>query len=180
MTDNTPTTVNAETQTIIRVYPHVFNQSDEVASISSDKKIQSVIQMNPNDETSKFFSLLRFTPYADIMENSIRVIDLERKKKLQFAVLQKPNLEADARRCFLADDDGVGEICLSVIQRGLKREGRSSFTDSTAQTDVKVKPHILQELKVATLKRGERVSGKPSARETVSSLFYTIVFANKN
>lgn len=145
---NRTTTTDASTQTVIKVFPHILAPF-QMAKASSDKKMQTEISIKPDDRIEQFYSLLRFTPYQDIQENCLRIIDLPRLVQLQF----NPKVAFDkmsqmARQFSLADDDGVGYICCELIHR-LDRMQRRSLTDTGMQTDMKVAPHLLKEQEVA-------------------------------
>lgn len=148
-------TVDAAVQTVIRVYPHILDQpkyQQYGARISSDKKMQTEISIKPDEKNEQFYSLLRFTPYQDIQENCIRIINLPRQVRLQF----NPGVEFDkmaqvARQFSLADDDGVGYICSELIHR-LGKRYRPAYVEEGAQTDLNVYPHLLSDEHVATVK----------------------------
>lgn len=145
------TTVDVAVQTVIRVYPHIL-EPDNIARVSSDKRMQTEISIKPDEKNEQFYSMLRFTPYQDIQENCIRIIDLPRQVRLHF----NPGVETDkmaqtARLFSLADDDGVGYICSELVYR-LARKHKLSYVDEGVQTDLNVYPSLLKNEHVATVK----------------------------
>ncbi|CAH1104602.1 unnamed protein product [Psylliodes chrysocephalus] len=135
------TFAHANTQTIIKVHPHML-EIDQIPKVTTDRRQGTVLSITPKPDNN-FYSLLRYTPYSDIKENSIRVLDIPRLPKLQFhSIAESEEMEQRAREFSLADDDGVGYLCCSLIRRELCHN-RTCFFDSEAQTDVSVVPHVL-------------------------------------
>lgn len=146
-----PNLVNSSTQTVIRVYPFVIEGVTQFADIKSDKKIQTVLTVKQNLESNKFYTLLRYTPFQDIKEDSVRVLDIPRFRKLQFVSNSVPqNAEEKAAEFSMIDDDGVGYICSDVLQR-LQNRTPKAYKDAEAQTDVRARPHILDSVSVASI-----------------------------
>lgn len=145
------TTVDASVQTVIRVYPHILDPQN-TARVSSDKRMQTEISIKPEERNDQFYSLLRFTPYQDIQENCIRIMDLPRQVRLHFnPVVESDKMAEIARQFSLADDDGVGYICSELIYR-LARRQKPSYVDEGVQTDLNVFPNLLRDQHVATVK----------------------------
>nr|CAI5858077.1 unnamed protein product [Callosobruchus analis] len=132
-------------QTIIRVSPHVFDTITDYAVVSSDKKMQTLIATKPRDQNSQFYSMLCYTPFQDIKEDALRVLELPRKPRLQIksAATSQDILKA-ALKFSLLDDDGVGYICSEVMHRRALRF-KKAFTEASTQTDLHVQPHILND-----------------------------------
>ncbi|XP_050498311.1 uncharacterized protein LOC126879276 [Diabrotica virgifera virgifera] len=140
-------TADVQVQTVIRVYPHILEGSD-LPKITTDKKLQTVLSESPKD-SEHFYALLKYTPYSDIIENNIRIIDIPRKKKLTFrALASSSEIEDHIRELTLSDDDGVGYLCAEIL-RGRETQHKQHFSDSHTQTDVLVHPHILEDQDVA-------------------------------
>lgn len=134
---------DSSTQTVIRVYPFILEGFSHYANIQSDKKIQTTLSVKQDLESSKFYSLLRYTPFQDIKEDSLRVIEIPRPRRLQFSsfALHK-NLDVIAKMFSLEDDDGVGYICSEVLHR-VEHKFTKALKDAEVQTDLMVSPHIL-------------------------------------
>lgn len=146
-----PNLVNSSTQTVIRVHPFIFDGNNEYAEVKSDKKVQTALNVSHDLNSSKFYSLLRYTPFQDIRENSLRVFEIPRSRRLQFSSLaQNDNLDQKAVNFTLEDDDGVGYVCTEILRR-LRNRVSKAYVDAEAQTDVRVSPQLLDSQAVATV-----------------------------
>lgn len=146
-----PNLVNSSTQTVIRVYPFVIEGVTHFADVKSDKKNQTTLSVRHDLESNKFYTLLRYTPFQDIKEDSLRVIEIPRFRKLNFITLAMPdNLDETIKKFTLEDDDGVGYLCSEVLRRA---EGKitKSYKDAEVQTEVRAVPHLLEPAAVATV-----------------------------
>ncbi|CAG9854592.1 unnamed protein product [Phyllotreta striolata] len=140
-------TANASAQTIIKVHPHLL-EADQISKVTTDRRQGTVLSVGPRQE-QHFYSLLRFTPFSDIKENSVRILDIPRSKRLQFNPINvSEEMESKAKMFSLADDDGAGFVCCSVIRREMVRD-QAALVGAGTQTDVAVSPHILDENNVA-------------------------------
>lgn len=143
--------VDSSTQTVIRVYPFFIEGVTNCAEVKSDKKIQTTLSVKQNLEDNKFYTLLRYTPFQDITEDSLRVIQIPRPRKLQFLGLPIPqNVDKKAAKFAMADDDGVGYICCEVLHH-LENRTSKAYQDAEVQTDVRACPHLLDTESVATV-----------------------------
>ncbi|KAL1505903.1 hypothetical protein ABEB36_005356 [Hypothenemus hampei] len=125
-----------EVQTVVKVFPFILSPEQFRASVTSDKKFCTVLSLEATSESSKFYSLLQFCPYQDIEENSIRVIDLPRKTKLQW---ERPTHISDENliNCSLADDDGVADMCTDLLM--MIRSGKKTmFANTDTQTELMI------------------------------------------
>ncbi|XP_057670912.1 uncharacterized protein LOC130902677 [Diorhabda carinulata] len=148
MSKNKSIKIDAAVQTVIRVHPNTLDING-FPYISSEKKLQTVLSEKP-DDNKHFYSLLKFTPYSDIVENSMKIIDIPRKKKLQFHYLPSAKIDENIRDLVLADDDGVSYICAEILKRR-KTGNKIHYHDQETQTDVLVHPHILEDTDVSTV-----------------------------
>nr|CAH7740002.1 unnamed protein product [Callosobruchus chinensis] len=137
--------VDQSVQTVIKVSPHVLDTVTDYATVTSDKKMQTLIATKPRDQNSQFYSLLCYTPFQDIREDALRVLELPRKPRLQIkSAATSQDIERAAIRFSLLDDDGVGYICSEVMHRRALRSKRA-FVEASTQTDLKIHPHILDD-----------------------------------
>ncbi|XP_050313736.1 uncharacterized protein LOC126748504 isoform X2 [Anthonomus grandis grandis] len=120
-------------QTVIKVYPFILPPSTGRASVTSDKKFCTVLSLETSTESSKFYNLLQYTPYHDIEENNLRVLNLPRKTKLQW-VTNKFS-EETLKAVSLADDDGIGQVCDDLLLR-LRTGKKTQWTEAGTQTDL--------------------------------------------
>lgn len=138
-------------QTVIKVYPFVLPVNVSQASVTSDKKFCTVLSLETSNDSNKFYSLLQYCPYHDIEEHSIRVINLPRKTKLQW--LRHSHLSEEILKMnSLADDDGVADICNDLLLR-LKSGKKNTYKEADTQTDLTVRPYLLEEPNVAKVYR---------------------------
>ncbi|CAH1968799.1 unnamed protein product [Acanthoscelides obtectus] len=137
--------VDQSVQTVIRVSPHVLDTVTDYATVTSDKKMQTLIATRPQDLNTQFYSMLCYTPFQDIREDALRVLELPRKPRLQIksAAIGQDILRA-AVDFSLVDDDGVGYICSEVMHRRAL-QSKPAFVDASVQTDLHIQPHILNE-----------------------------------
>lgn len=142
---------NRGIQTVIKVYPFVLPASASRASVTSDKKFCTVLSLETSHDSHKFYSLLQYCPYHDIEENSIRVINLPRKTRLQW-LSQSHLSEETLKMNTLADDDGVADICNDLLLR-IKTGKKTFYMEADTQTDLTVRPYLLEEPNVATVYR---------------------------
>lgn len=149
--------IDKSVQTVIRV--QTKKDDEDSVKVLSEKKMQTMIATQPNEDDSNFISLLRYTPYQDIYEDALKIIDLPRKARLQFGSLAG-KFYNDSGMFSLLDDDGVGYVCCEVV-RFHDEPRRIEYADSAVQTDLKIRPHILSEESVATVTRdtGAQASG---------------------
>lgn len=159
-----PNLINSSTQTVIRVYPFVIEGVTHFADVKSDKKNQTAVSARHDLESAKFYSLLRYTPFQDIKEDCLRVMEIPRFRKLTFYTLAMPdNLEETVKMFTLADDDGAGYVCSEVLRRAEGKTTRS-YQDAEVQTDVRAYPHILEPSKVATVVTDVQVQAQSCCR----------------
>ncbi|VEN60895.1 unnamed protein product [Callosobruchus maculatus] len=137
--------VDQSVQTVIKVSPHVLDTTTNYATVTSDKKMQTLIATRPKDLSSQFYSMLCYTPFQDIKEDAIRVLELPRKPRLQIksAATSQDILKA-AVSFSLLDDDGVGYICSEVMHRRALRF-KKAYVEASTQTDLHIHPHILND-----------------------------------
>ncbi|KAH1027430.1 hypothetical protein HUJ05_000941 [Dendroctonus ponderosae] len=131
-----------EVQTVVKVFPFVLSPAAPRASVTSDKKFCTVLSLEASSDSAKFYSLLQYCPYQDIEENSVRVINLKRKTKLQW-VTSNPFSEQALIKTSLADDDGVADICNDLLLR-LRTDKKISFKDADTQTELMKTPSCRQ------------------------------------
>lgn len=143
--------IDSSTQTVIRVYPFILEGYSDFARIKSDKKSQTALSVKPDLENSKFYSMLRYTPFPDIKEDSLRVIEIPRPRKLHFSSFaHHENIEKHAIMFSLADDDGAGYVCSEVLHR-IESRFTISYRTVEIQTDIQVTPHLLNPNAVASV-----------------------------
>lgn len=140
-----------EVQTVVKVYPFILASSVSRASVTADKKFCTVLSLETSTDNSKFYNLLQYCPYQDIEDHNVRVLNLPRKTKLQW-VTHTQLSEQGLHKTTMADDDGVAEVCQDLLLR-LRSGKKTTFADADTQTDLWVRPHLLEEPKVAVIYR---------------------------
>lgn len=157
--------IDAGTQTVIRVHPHILESTNEYASVRSEKKSQTTVSKAVTTSATKFISLLKYTPIQDIQEGSIRTVTIPKKSKLQFAHFasgQSKPLRILSLESSLSDDDGVGYVVCDVYQRLMRGKPSANYVDTGTQTELTAHPHILTGNKlVATITNDNGAQTQP-------------------